>query len=440
MNFRFVLLVPLFSLSIALPLLAQSGGTSLTLADAIDRALTSGARTAAAEASATASAASANRLASPYLPRVTVSAAVLASEHSQTITPIREPGVFPDLDRTIYDATLDVSWMVFDFGRGNAARQVARAAAEAAGIRYDLARMETIESVTSLYVRIAHLSALYEAERTRIKALREHERQVKLLHEEGRVSRADVLRLEEAVLEAETDFLATSNDRETVFGRLGAELAFPQRLQIDDVVVNDLPLQTAFTATSSASMSPQVAVATAQLRASEAALRESGRAFLPAAELFATERLRSGSEFSFDSDLTGGFRLRIPLFDGSKHVQREVRRAEVAERHASLDIARQEVEMATDDLLRRIDESHRRSDAVSRRQAHLEETYRIDRAAYDEGRLTLTDLLTTESRLAGARVEHIGARAASLLYYLQLEVLAGTLTPERATNLLGGQE
>lgn len=416
---------------------AQVSDPQLPLTAAIDRALTRGSRTTATRASAEAATAAAGRLTSAYMPRLSAAASVIASEHPLTITPIREPGVFPELGRTIYDVSVDAAWTVFDFGHGSAARQSAQAAARAAGARYDLTRLETIEAVASKYVRIGQLRARMEAEERRVDALRRQEEQLGLLFEEGRVARADVLRASEAVISAETDLMATSNELETVLARLTAETASPAPVRDADIPPIDLHVASPPREDLPTSASPHVVAAEAQLDAARDALRASRRALLPTTEVFATERLRSGSELDFDTDLSGGVRIRIPLFNGPARARRQIRQAEVAERRAELDLARQEVQVAAGDLQRRIVEAHRRAEAAARRQEHLEETFRIDRAAYEEGRLTLTDLLATESRLAATRVEEIGARAAVLLYHLQMDVLKGTLTPRRAAQLIG---
>jgi outer membrane protein len=417
---------------------AAQGTDGIDLAEAIDRAMASGSRTAIAHAAADGARAAAGTMSSAYLPRVSASGNLLRSEHGMTVTPIREPGVFPELDRTIYDLSLEVAWPVFDFGRGRAARKAARAAALAADIRYDLARMETTESVTVLYLRIAQLRERLTLEHQRIEALRRQQKDVSLIYSAGRVSRADVLRISEAVLSAETAAASTVNQLETALAMLTVEISASSPLRIDQIPPIQIPVAPPAEVYVDVRTVPLVAVAEAQVDGARAGAREASRSLLPAAEVFAGERLRSGSELDFDSDLSGGIRVRIPLFDGSLHTRRQVRRAEVTEREAALSRATREVRVAIDDLARTIQEARARADALALRGEYLEEAYRADRAAFEEGRLTLSDLLASEERLAAVRVEEVGVRAAGLIHHLQLQVLTGTLTRETAVQLIQG--
>ncbi len=411
----------------------------IELAEAIDQALASGSRIAIAHAAADGARAAAGTMSSTYLPRVSASGSLLRSEHGMTVTPIREPGVFPELDRTIYDLSLEVAWPVFDFGRGRAAREAARAAALAADIRYDLARMETTEAVTVLYLRIAQLRERLKVEHQRIEALRRQQKDFSLLHSAGRVSRADVLRISEAVLSAETGATSTMNQLETALAMLTVEISATSPLRIDHIPPMQIPAAPPPQVDVDLGTVPQVAVAEAQADGARAGAREAGRSLLPAAEVFAGERLRSGSELPFDSDLSGGIRVRIPLFDGSLHTRRQVRRAEVTEREAASSRAAREVRVAIDDLIRTIQEDRARAEALALRGEYMEEVYYADRAAFEEGRLTLSDLLASEERLAAVRVEEVEVRAAGLIHHLQLQVLTGTLTRETAVLLVEGR-
>ena len=182
---------------------------------------------------------------------------------------------------------------------------------------------------------------------------------------------------------------------------------------------------------------PGVALAGARLLEARHAASESRRAALPAFELFATERLRSGSDLAFDSEWMGGVRVRVPLFQGGLLAQQRVRRARVREQEMALERAREALGVAVRELSAREEEALASVQVTTARVRHLEETYRIETAAHAEGRLTLSDLLATEARLASGRGALEGARAAVVLARLRRSVLLGTLTPEQALDLTG---
>ena len=118
-----------------------SSAPQLSLREAIDQALRNSSRLRETGAAYDAAHAGAGALTSTYLPTASLSAYDLYSEYPTTVTPIRQQGVFPPLDDNVYEVSVNATWTVFDFGRGRAGRRAARALAEAAGIRYDLARI-----------------------------------------------------------------------------------------------------------------------------------------------------------------------------------------------------------------------------------------------------------------------------------------------------------
>lgn len=411
----------------------------MSLDDAISRALLASSHIHQAEARREAFGAAAGMLASAYVPTVSVTWTSLYSQYPMTVTPIREQGVFPPLDDQVNELSLNVSWTVFDFGRGRAERKSSQALAEAADSQYHLARMETIERVTATYVRLAQFRGLERAQEERRNALRERQAQLMALHEEGRVPDVELLRIGEVLLAAETDLRKTSNDVSALLLDLSVELDLTDVLTPQDVAIFQLgsPPPEAVYPEALEDGSPLIQQAKTRLEAARFAVREADRSLLPAFEVFGAERLRSGDDFAFDDELYGGIRITMPLFQPRQNVRRQVERATLNQRAAELARAEQEVFVASRNLANRAAEALERVAATEARLDHLRETYRIENAAYEEGRLTLSDVLETEARLAAARGELAAASAKSMLIQLERSVLDGTLTQSRALYLTG---
>jgi outer membrane protein TolC len=413
---------------------AAAPAAGLRLAEALELALGRSPAVREAEAASEAARAAAGPLNSAYLPGVAAQASYLRSQYPTTITPIREIGAFPPLDDEIYDLTFSLSWTVFDFGRGSSARRSAKALAGAAGVRYDLARMEAIESVTEYFVRLAQLRDVATAQRQRLEALNRQRDTAEMLLAEGRVPQVELLRLDEVFLQAEVDLRRTENDRRAVLDALAAITGSPE--PIEDVVFIDISEPPA-SAPFREATPPAVAAAEAQLAAAEASAAAAGRALLPEVELYAAERLRSGSPIDVDAEWMAGVRLRIPLFQPKAHARRQVEQARVREQEAALERARDDYAVALREIEAREAERAAQIRATEARVRHLDETLRIETAAYEEGRMTLSDLLTTDARLSAGRSELAAARAGLVLLRLRGAVLTGTLTPERALALSG---
>lgn len=436
----FALAALLFSLP--LPSVAQSTTEPIALPDAFTEALQQGARVRSAEAAQDAADTRASWRTSSYLPRASASASTLHSEYPLTVTSIREPGVFPPLDDTIHELSVNASWTVFDFGRGHAERQAAQTLAEAVGVQYDLARMETVEAVTTAFVRLAQLQAVEQAQQQRLAALDTQHVQITALHEEGRVADVDVLKIQEVRLEAQADLRAIGRQQQNALRALAAEMGRDEPPALDVLEIPPLPSAEDPSSTQldgAVEQAPRVTSAAAQLSAAEAEAREATRAFFPSIELFGSEQLRSGSSWDVDSQWMAGVRLEVPLSLFGLSARRDAQRAKVREQEAALTDARQQVRVAFDELTNRIQGSADRAEATEARVEHLDETFRIESAAYAEGRLTLTDLLATEAKLAAGRSELVAAQAEFVLTRLRRSVLTGRLTPERAVQLINAQ-
>ena len=436
----------------AQPAEAHAEPGSLTLEDAIEEAMDAGARVRAAEAAHEEASLRASWRTSAYLPEAAATISTRRSQYPQTVTPIREPGVFPELDETIHEARLDASWTVFDFGQGQAARRAAQSVARATGVQYDRARMETIEAVAGAFVRLAQLHALIQAQKARRTALQEQSARINDLHAEGRVADVERLKIREVVLKAAADLRSTQRQQKNVLQALTAELGRSRAVTLDTLQLKPLPAYPDETDVEEEARSdayvdagiaeerarldraPRVAAAEARLEAATARQAEATRALLPAVELFGTEQIRSGSSWDADAQWSVGLRLTVPLTPFRATAQREAQQAATRAREIALSDARRQLRVALNDLDTQLRDAMDRAATAAARNAQLAETYRIESAAYAEGRLTLTDLLDTEAKLAAARSEQAAARAEVAHIRLRQGVLTGRLTANNAVE------
>jgi outer membrane protein len=438
------------------------GPSGLTLEDALLRSLEVAPRIRQWGAGREAAEAGAAWLGSAYLPTLSAGASVSRSRFPTTVTPIREPGVFPPLSDEVREASVSARWTLFDFGAGREGRSAARTLAEAAGAREAQARMETLETVADHFLQLAVLEALEEAQRARLDGLRESDAQLRLLVEEGRLPAVDRLRVAELLLEAEADLRSTEEETRRVAASLSTELMLDRFVAPGEIAVPRLP-EGAGAAGGAAGGSVEVGglpherrepppdlrgpspelrapllnAAEARVRAAEHEAREAYTALLPRLEVVGRQAFRTGPDLPTDRDWSIGLQVSVPLFRGEALTAVRVREARVRERTAELEGARASLETALRDLRALEAEARERMGVLDARTAHLEEAYRIEEASYREGRTTLADLLSTEARLAGARAERIGLTGRVLLARLRTAALTGELTVPLALNLLG---
>jgi outer membrane protein TolC len=410
----------------------------LTLEAALRRALETAPRLRQAEAARQAAEAGAGWLTSPYLPVVTVGASATRNRYPTIVTPIREPGAFPPLSEQVRETSVSMVWTVLDFGRGGDARRAARALAEASGAREAQARMETLESVTDHFIRLALLDELRAAQSLRLEGIRESAGQIRALVDEGRLPAVDHLRMAEVLLEAQADLRSTEAEVVRVTASLASELDLEGPPHREWLRLPLLPMELpAPLRPRHRPGGPVIDAAEARMRTAEHEAREARRALRPELQVVARQSYRAAPDVAAEGDWALGFQFRVPLFRGNALAAIQVRDARVQERTAELQGARVAMDGALRDLEAMERDAREWIQVLDARIEHLEEAHRIELASYREGRTTLPEVLSTEARLAGARAERIGRLGAVLLAHLRTASLTGELSLSEAHRLLG---
>ncbi len=420
---------------------APAQDSPISLSEAIEQSLENATRSRIAKADKEAVEAAGGLLSSDYIPKLNSSLSYTQSQYPQIITPIRQQGAFPPLDDQLYEGNIQADWEIFDFGESRAMRQKTKVLADAANVKYELAKMEVIEATASGFIQLQQLRELKLIQKNRIKALKTNREQLKALHREGRVAKVDLLKIEDAIVDAETDIIATKNNIDQILKRLSDDLSIEQTLSLEDIssltFKNDYQFNPDYTTEDSA---PSIKAAREHKQAADYEAKASYRAFLPQFNLFAAEQLRAGSDLEIDDQWMVGVRLSIPLFAGKKVINRQVKKNEAKSKDIKLEQSRQQYHQQLNKLTNAQFETQKRIHATETRMEYLEETYRIENSSYRKGRSTLTDLLTTESKLNGVRAEMIARRAQLRILNLDIAVLTGQLNKEMAIKLAKGEQ
>lgn len=413
----------------------------ISLSEAIDRTLehATGSRITAADKEV--AEAASGLLASDYIPKISSSLSYTRSQYPQIVTPIRQAGSFPPLDDQIYEANIQADWEIFDFGESRAMRQKTKALADVANVKYELAKMETIESTASAFVQLQQLRELKQVQEKRIETLKENKEQLQSLYREGRVAKVDLLKINDTIVEAETAVIATDNNIDQVLQRLSDDLALEQQLDLDEISSLKFKNDFLFNPDHIASENvPSVTAAREQKQAADLEVKASYRVFLPQFNLFAVEQFRSGSDLEIDEQWMVGIRLNIPIFAGKRVINNQIKKKEAKSQEIRLEQTRQQYRQQLNKLTNALFETQKRIQAIEARVQYLEETYRIETSSYREGRTTLTDLLATESKLNSVRAEVIAMRAQLRFINLNIAVLTGELNKDKAIKLAEGEQ
>jgi outer membrane protein len=379
-------------------------------------------------------------------PSLVASASFTRHQEPNIVLPIHEAGVFPPLDDRIYESRLQLQLPVFDGGRRRAQIRAAEAAGTAAAARLDATRMELIEGIARIFVEARLLDDSQEIVAQRRAVLHERHRQVAALLAEGRVAHADLALVEASLSEVLADSLELASQRRQMASRLGwfvgssaPVIPVPGKGAVPGSAVDGSPWpQDGITGL--AATSPRLREAAALVEQSAARSSAAARSFWPELTAFTLLLSRSGGDLDFTTEWAIGAALELPLLTGGK--RRAGHQASVAATAA----ARHRQSAALQEQHARETMTRERWSAAGlRRDAYLDAAAAKGRAIaaqrdlYSEGRSTLAELLAQEAEQSSLQLAAAEMQGLRRLALLDLHATAGTLTSDRARNIVEGE-
>ena len=409
----------------------------LPLSDAVDRALSrfpaiEAARARQEEAEQALGEARAGRR-----PRGRLTGSAIQYEEPMVVTPIHGfgPGLFPEFDETLGQATFTVSYTLFDSGADAARIRSADAQTLAAG-----AALGSSEQLLARRVAAAYLTALgqrqvLDAHDSRMKALEAELSRVRQRFEVGRAARVEILRAEAALANSEADRVRLSSAMDNAERELARLLDLPveetRAARLVPVALADpqAPAREELASEGIAS-SPAVAQARAQAVAAEAQIALARAVARPEVRAVGNYNEWTSSQLDFTGEWNAGFQLTVPLFDGGATRSR-IARAEAAHRAAQEQVRAAEVQVReeVDRAAAAVEEAEARIASLVRAIERFAEVARVQKLMLDEGAGTQTDYLNAEADLLVARASLADARHAAILARVDLARAAGRLTP-----------
>ena len=422
-------------------LLFPGAGTAqdkLPLADAVDRALARFPAVEAARARQEEAEQALGEARAGRRPRGRLTGSAIQYEEPMVVTPIHGfgPGLFPEFDETIGQATLTVSYTLFDSGADAARIRTADAQTLAAGAALGSSEQVLARRVAAAYLTVLGQRQVLDAHDSRMAALEAELSRVQQRFEVGRAARVEILRAEAALAssEAERVRLSSAMDNaerelarlmdlpveETRAGRLvPVELTDPQEPLRDELVMEGIEA------------SPAVAQAHAQVAAAEAQISLTRALARPEVRAVGNYNEWTSSQGDFTGEWNAGLQLTVPLFDGGATRSR-IARAEAAHRAAQEQVRVAEVQVRedVDRAAAAVEEAEARIASLGKAVERFVEVVRVQKLLLDEGAGTQTDYLNAEADLLTARANLADAKHASILARVDLARAAGRLTPE----------
>ena len=325
---------------------------------------------------------------------------------------------------------LEVRLPLYTSGRIEHGISLAEARTEAVRARAELTRVELIFNVTSGYYTALRLQKVITAQEAVLSSLHESQRIGKLQAEVGRIAPLDLLRLNTRVSQAERDLAGARNAYAQVLEVLKQLINVPSEVFLD--IRGELipaPTGVALDALRNQALAqrPDLVSLRHEVRAKREAVGVARAQLGPKVDFTASYRGVTGIDDGITKDDAGLFvNLRIPLYAGgvfraqTRKASGELREVQLrlrdAERRALAELERAALDLAA---------AEPRIRAARRAVGQAEESLRVEREKFAQGRGTSNDLLLAEEALLRSRTELAAALADSQIAWAALKLAAG---------------
>lgn len=389
--------------ALALSLLAAPvrAEETLTLTEAMSRALSANPAVAIDRYEVDKQALEKAIAAGEFLPKIDLQADYTHYSDPYQIHPIREAGVFPPLDTDIVGLSATIKQPLYTGGRLSAARSAATYDHAAAQEKSKASGQDLLFSVTSTYAQVLKYAHLRVSLVRRIKALETEEESTRRKLASGRVPKLDLIRLQTQLSEARHDLVATRQREQDALHTLAALLNQPGPLPpLAELgpASEDLPATEAELLAAVEEKNPTLRRLKAESLSAAEGVDIARADRRPQVHLTGRVRESSGSDGTFYDDQQVGVTVSLPVFDGGVRKNRVGQAA----------LARNQTELALDDAANALAaearqafgghvEARSRLQIAEQREREAEEVLRIETLRYRNGASVITDLLSAET-------------------------------------------
>ena len=344
-----------------------------------------------------------NQALAPLLPQLAGSVTATRSESvSLSTSPTTGVTTVVPVSRQLADtflAQVQLSQLLFDFGKNLAASEAARKLAEVAVEDVELQRQLISLTVKEAYTNILFAQRLIRVQEQALQRAGLNLRSAKGFFEVGIRPKSDVARAEVDVANARVDLIRARNALRTARVALNIAMAIdvdsPTQIQ-DNLVFQAVTMDRTQLRSEALRQRPEYRQVKLRVEAAEATERQTFRNFFPDISGSGTY---GGSQPQLNEQWTLGLTFSWPLFDGGARI------AKYQEAKANLEAAKARVKSIELDIVQTleqaqiaVEEAQERIQAAQALVASAQENFRLAQGRFDAGVGTILDL--TDAQLA----------------------------------------
>jgi outer membrane protein len=414
--------------------LAQLPHQPLSLAAVTDFALRNNPDTRLAWEQAKAAAAGVGIAKSAYLPQIT---AGYTEEYSAVV--FSEP----QESQWDYGPNVSLSYLLLDFGYRSNTVRAAENAQIAANLNQNNAIQQVILQVQESYYQVLGQQALVSANVLSLKQANTSLDVAQALRHNGLATIGDVYQAEASRAQADLDLQTSQGNYQTALGQLATSMGLPANAPVKLMELHEPPKthqiqqKVAYLLTVAKGNRPDLLAAEAKVRQSQAQLAATRASVYPT--LTVDANMIPGNVFTNNegNDTTVLFTLSMPIFTGFSYTY-NVRQAQAQLRasEATRDQLVQQVEFQVWETYFALQTAERN---IGTTEILLKSALQASNQAigqYKNGVGDILTVLTTQTTLARARVQHIQAQLNWYIALAQLAAAIGTLQSSSAQDLL----
>ncbi|HDZ91175.1 MAG: TolC family protein [Deltaproteobacteria bacterium] len=343
---------------------------------------------------------------------------------------------------------LSLSYLLLDFGGREATAESARQALMAANWNHNQAIQDLLRDVPQTYYRYLGNKARVRASEVSLNEALTSLRSTEQRRKAGVSTIADVLQARSKADQVRLTLVADRGAMQVARGELARAVGWPANAVFEiageqgDIPLDKMQKNTEELIELAVRDRPDLRAAQAAVRQGRAELRKAEAELWP--KLFATGNAGwtalsgriPGQDISENaSNYYGGLSLQIPIFEGFS-LRNRVReaKANLEEARASL---RSKIEEVAADVWIAYYRMHTAAQQVETSETLLEssrESYRVSLARYRAGAADIVELLNAQSQLESARAQEVEARTDLLVYYADLLHAIGADLPTEGVS------
>ena len=383
----------------------------LSLADVVDLALRNNPATRASWAQARASADLLGSARGQYYP--TIDAQATLSRTKSPASGTRSAG-----QRTEYGPTINLNYLLLDFGGRSGSVERARQTLFAASLSHNATLQNTVLQAESAYFTYMATVALLGAERSAIAEAQANLTAAQQRFKVGLATIADVLQAKTALSQEQLNLETIEGNLQAARGGLAAALGLPANLPFDlaplpsAIPVGAISQSVDSVINAALRNRPDLAAARAQAAAAAADIRVARSAELPSLTLGSNAARTYSQPPTFAGPSYGiTLGLQIPIFNGFSH-QYDVAaaRAQAEAISALADQTRQQVVTQVFVSYYALQTAEHRVATADDLLASAQQSVQVAAGRYREGVGSIIDLLTAQTALANARAQQVQSR------------------------------